>query len=326
MNTTTHSEANALQTVNQSAVAESSRVQASSLMLDIATMESLMRVAELMASGKSTVPAHLQKNPADCMAVCMQSMQWGMNPFAVAQKTHLVNGTLGYEAQLVNAVVQASGAIDGRFSYEYKGTSPNLECRVGAVISGDKEITWGNWLNESKVTTKNSPLWKTNPSQQLGYLQLKNWARLFTPGAILGVYTQDELEERAPRNMGYAQMEAAPAAAPGVLEAAQSAAEEGVAVYADFWKKASPETRKAIGKPEHDRLKLVAEAADKARTVDNTAAPGKTFAEVMTMITTATSIDQLYVAGDWVSAIDNLEEQNILAAKFDEMKAELAAS
>ena len=40
-----------------------------------------------------------------------------MNPFAVAQKTHVVNGSLGYEAQLVNAVVQASGAIDGRFHY-----------------------------------------------------------------------------------------------------------------------------------------------------------------------------------------------------------------
>ena len=39
-----------------------------------------------------------------CMAVTLQALQWNMSPFAVAQKTHLVNGTLGYEAQLVNAV------------------------------------------------------------------------------------------------------------------------------------------------------------------------------------------------------------------------------
>jgi hypothetical protein len=39
----------------------------------------------------------------------------------VAQKTHLVNGVLGYEAQLVNAVISSSNAIVGRFHYEYEG-------------------------------------------------------------------------------------------------------------------------------------------------------------------------------------------------------------
>lgn len=159
----------------------------------------LVRFAELMAQSKATVPQHLAGKPADCLAVTMQAAQWGMNPFAVAQKTHIVNGTLGYEAQLVNAVVQRSGAIKGRFHYEYKGEGASLECRVGAVIRGEQEITWNEWLCISSVTTKNSPLWKTNPKQQFGYLQVKNWARAHTPGAILGVYTPDELQDAAPR-------------------------------------------------------------------------------------------------------------------------------
>lgn len=162
-------------------------------------MNQLVRFAELMAQSKATVPQHLAGKPADCLAVTMQAAQWGMNPFAVAQKTHIVNGTLGYEAQLVNAVVQRSGAIKGRFHYEYKGEGSSLECRVGAVIRGEQEITWNEWLCISSVTTKNSPLWKTNPKQQFGYLQVKNWARAHTPGAILGVYTPDELQDAAPR-------------------------------------------------------------------------------------------------------------------------------
>ncbi|MHB0838811.1 RecT family recombinase [Klebsiella grimontii] len=162
-------------------------------------MNQLVRFAELMAQSKATVPQHLAGKPADCLAVTMQAAQWGMNPFAVAQKTHIVNGTLGYEAQLVNAVVQRSGAIKGRFHYEYKGEEASLECRVGAVIRGEQEITWNEWLCISSVTTKNSPLWKTNPKQQFGYLQVKNWARAHTPGAILGVYTPDELQDAAPR-------------------------------------------------------------------------------------------------------------------------------
>ncbi|MGS5271193.1 RecT family recombinase [Escherichia coli] len=162
-------------------------------------MAYLMRFAEIMAKGGTTVPRHLSGNMADCMAVTMQAAQWGMNPFAVAQKTHVVNGSLGYEAQLVNAVVQNSGAIKGRFHYEYRGEGGSLECRVGAVIRGEQDITWNEWLCISSITTKNSPLWKTNPKQQFGYLQVKNWARAHTPGAILGVYTPDELQETAPR-------------------------------------------------------------------------------------------------------------------------------
>jgi hypothetical protein len=77
--------------------------------------------ANLMADSQVTVPAHLAGKPADCMAIVMQAMQWGMNPYAVAQKTHLVNGVLGYEAQLVNAVIASSSAINGRFHYRYGG-------------------------------------------------------------------------------------------------------------------------------------------------------------------------------------------------------------
>lgn len=182
------------------------------VLIDVQAMAAAQKFAEVMAKGVSTVPKHLQGNVADCMAVVLQAMQWGMIPHVVAQKTHLVSGTLGYEAQLVNAVVMKSGAIDGSFSYEFTGSKGAYSCRVGAVLKGGSEITWGEWLSEMEVTTKNSPLWKTNPKQQLGYLQVKNWARLYCPGAILGVYTDDELagiEPNTPkpvRHMGPAEV------------------------------------------------------------------------------------------------------------------------
>jgi hypothetical protein len=174
------------------------QTSARDLLLDDNTFERIWKIADSMANGKSTVPKHLQGMLADCVAVVTQAFEWGMNPYAVAQKTHVVNGALGYEAQLVNAVVQRSGAIRGHFHYEYRGDGSNLDCRVGAVLRGDNEITFSEWLNVNAPTTKNSPLWKTNPRQQLGYLQVKNWCRAFAPGAILGVYTPDELEEIEP--------------------------------------------------------------------------------------------------------------------------------
>lgn len=176
--------------------------QVADIMLNTELLAQAMTMAEHMAGAKVTVPKHLQGNVGDCYAITLQALQWRMNPFVVAQKTHLVNGTLGYEAQLVNAVVGASGAIKGNFHYEYQGDGESLECRVGAVLRGRDEVTWGEWLKISGVTTRNSPLWKTNPKQQMGYLQVKNWARLYAPGAILGIYTPDELQDYAhPRDV-----------------------------------------------------------------------------------------------------------------------------
>lgn len=193
----------------------------SALVLDDGSIDRMMRVAEIMASGRSTIPEHLQNNPGDCMAVVMQAMQWKMNPFAVGQKTHIVNGALGYEAQLINAVLQATGAIKGRFHYEYRGEGNHLECRVAAIPAGETDLVWNEWLKSSEVTVKNSPLWKTNPKQQMGYLQVKNWARATTPGAILGVYTTDELAERQAERDITPRADSAPAAAAPATRTAQ---------------------------------------------------------------------------------------------------------
>jgi hypothetical protein len=190
------------------------------LILNDQSMETMKNVAKLMAQATVQVPVHLMGKPADCLAVVMQAAQWNMNPFVVAQKTHVINGTLGYEAQLVNAVVSSSRAIVGRFHYEYKGErndwkpnwvkearngketwkpqfSEKCAVRVGAIIAGETEITWGEWIYPCDQTVFNSPLWRSNPKQQSGYLAVKFWARAYTPDVLLGVYTPDEFEPMA---------------------------------------------------------------------------------------------------------------------------------
>lgn len=249
------------------------QMTAGELMMNPAIMDALYKFAQVMAESKFTVPKHLQGNVGDCLAVAMQATLWGMHPFTVAQKTHQVGGTLGYEAQLVNAVVQNSGAIIGRFHYEYQGEGARLQCRVGAIPRGESEIVWGEWLSSESVTTKNSPLWKTNPKQQLGYLQVKSWARAFTPGAILGVYTPDEMEDipvQRPKDITpraeaiAATVETAPAA---LIDAMRSAAEEGVAAYQEAWTQLTKEQRKSLA-AYHERNKEIASAADAARTFE----------------------------------------------------------
>ena len=171
-------------------------------------MDGLVRFATLMADSKATVPAHLAGKPADCLAVTMQAAQWGMNPFAVAQKTHVVNGTLGYEAQLVNAVVSSSNLLATRLNYKWDGDwskvsgktdkSPSLTVTVWATLKGESEPRTLT-ISMAQAGVRNSPLWEQDPRQQLAYLCVKRWARLHAPDVLLGVYTPDELQEAAPR-------------------------------------------------------------------------------------------------------------------------------
>ncbi|MDX4480051.1 RecT family recombinase [Klebsiella pneumoniae] len=171
-------------------------------------MDRLVRFATLMADSKATVPAHLAGKPADCLAVTMQAAQWGMNPFAVAQKTHVVNGMLGYEAQLVNAVVSSSNLLATRLNYKWDGDwskvsgktdkSPSLTVTVWATLKGESEPRTLT-ISMAQAGVRNSPLWEQDPRQQLAYLCVKRWARLHTPDVLLGVYTPDELQETAPR-------------------------------------------------------------------------------------------------------------------------------
>lgn len=166
----------------------------SAFLFDSQRMNALMEFSKLMAQAVVTVPKHLHGKPADCMAITLQAMRWRMDPYVVGSKTHVVNGNLGYEAQLVVAVLKSSGAVKGRPHYEYKGDGNTLECRAGFVPAGEDAIVWTEWLSIALITTKNSPLWKVNPKQQFGYLQARNWARLYAPDALLGIYTDDELQ------------------------------------------------------------------------------------------------------------------------------------
>lgn len=175
----------------------------SSLILSPESMTKMVAFADFMSKATITVPKHLQGNSGDCLAVTMQAMQWGMNPFAVAQKTHLVNGNLGYEAQLINAVINARAPVTGRPNYEWYGDWSKVDgktckdhdkgVRVWVTVRGESEPRCLDLSFSQVGSVRNSPLWVNDPKQQIAYLAIKKLARLHFPDVILGVYTEDEL-------------------------------------------------------------------------------------------------------------------------------------
>lgn len=256
-----------------------------SLVLSNDAMNSVARIADLMASGKTTIPKHLQGNSGDCFAVSLQAMQWGMNPFSVAQKTHLVNGTLGYEAQLIIAVLNSSPALSTRLNFQWSdnwigvdGKTDKSEknwCRVWATLKGEQEPRVLEVTMAQVGSVRNSPNWIADPRQQLAYLAAKRWGRLHAPDVILGVYTPDELQD------GEVYMSQNPPAKQTPTQIAQRAAEQsrparddrhadivkhleavatqyGADALSESWMKLTKEDRKAIGADELNRLKKLA--------------------------------------------------------------------
>lgn len=294
------------------------QMSAVSIMMDDRAMDRLERTANLMASNRCSIPQHLRGSVGDCFAVAMQAAQWGMNPFAVAQKTHLVNGTLGYEAQLVASVINNSGLIQDRFNFEWFGPWEKIVGKFKEVESRTKKDDNGNakkfivpaWRQEdeqglgvkvwatvkgesapreltllmTQARTRNSTLWTEDPKQQIAYLAQKRWARLYAPDVILGVYTPDELVESPTKHMGSVDEVPAPPAAdipPQLMNQAREAADKGMAAYQKFWGEAGPDNRKLLAK-EHEGLKARAQQADNERTLDNPPSPAPAPAQTVT--------------------------------------------
>ncbi|WP_267550307.1 recombinase RecT [Rhizobium rhizogenes] len=163
------------------------------------TLNDVVEFAKFMCQSNAGIPSYLRGNGADCAAIIMQALKWGFDPFSVAQKSYKVKDVLAYEAQLIAAVINARSGIKGRLKYQFEGSGDDLTCTVTGMLDGDECVYRSPRVGN--ITTKNSPLWKTDPQQQLGYYSSRNWARRHCPEVILGAYDRDEAEEfRGPDN------------------------------------------------------------------------------------------------------------------------------
>ncbi|WP_158555067.1 recombinase RecT [Fulvimarina endophytica] len=145
-----------------------------------------------MSKADIAIPKHLRQNPGACLAVCMQAFQWEMDPFAVAQKSYDVGGRMAYEAQLIAAVINTRAGLAKRPAIEYRGAGADRQCVVTFEADDGSTHVYES-PRFSTITPKNSPLWKSDPDQQLAYYSVRAGARRHFPEVILGVYDRDEL-------------------------------------------------------------------------------------------------------------------------------------
>lgn len=147
--------------------------------------------AKIMCKSDVAIPKHLRGNPGACLSVAMRARAWRFDPFAVATKTYAVNDILAYESQLINAVINRHAPIHGRLVPRYSGMGDTRQCIIEAT-DNDGQVLIYESPRIKDISPKNSPLWKSDPDQQLFYYSSRAWSRRYFPELLLGVYDVEE--------------------------------------------------------------------------------------------------------------------------------------
>jgi hypothetical protein len=204
--------------------------------LSFRNMLEVMDFAKAMSTSGVMLPKYLRGNPGGCLGITFKAIHWRMDPFEVAEKSFVVNDRIGFESQLIHAVIEARAPLQHRLQCEYDGEGQTRSCTItGYFVNGDVREYTSPMLKDIRV--KNSPLWKDDPDQQLFYYASRSWARKWCPDTLMGVYTKEELsvmeppEDEAPglhaRLAGSPRSDEGHAAGHAEAELAQIAAENG---------------------------------------------------------------------------------------------------
>ncbi len=164
----------------------------------LTTLEEVRNFAYLMASMGAAIPKHLQGNPSACLGVVLMAVKWGIDPMIVANKSYIAKDgqPIAYESQLIHAVVEKNAPLSRRLRAEYVGMGDQMICRVIGYIKGEDEpfVYESEPLGRLRPRTNSqgniagSPLWARKPKVQMFYDATRDWARMYVPDVIGGVY------------------------------------------------------------------------------------------------------------------------------------------
>lgn len=162
-------------------------------------MTELLEFSKLMSLSGPCIRAAFRNQPGACLALTMQAGKWGADPFAVANKAYITRNkageeTIAYEAQLVHSIVNTSPVLERRLRPVYEGQGTARSCRIVGYLRGEAEPFEYQSPPISQIGVKNSPLWVSDPDQQLWYYSTRAWARRHVPEILLGIYTPEEWE------------------------------------------------------------------------------------------------------------------------------------
>jgi hypothetical protein len=185
--------------------------------LKIMSGKDLEDMSVRIARGGIAVPVHCRDQAGVVHALMLQALEWGMPFMSVINKSYVPRGgdRIGYESQLLHAVVEKNARLKKRMRYEIGkhvdgkwivgGEGDDIKCRVWATFEGEDEpheyfsqtlakMHPGHVTKDGVKYVKGSQMWDDDPAVQMFYAASRQWARLYCPDVLLGAYTPEEIQ------------------------------------------------------------------------------------------------------------------------------------
>lgn len=173
-------------------------------LLDTAKFEHVWRVAQMYAKSK-LVPEQFRNAPEDCFIALQMSVRLGVDPFMFMQKTYVVHGKPGMEAQLAIALVNARGPFKGAIQWKLEGQGDTRQATAFAVHKETNEVcscTVSMAIAKAEGwISKSGSKWVTMPDQMLRYRSASWLCKLYAPECLMGMQMADEIEDVGPERV-----------------------------------------------------------------------------------------------------------------------------
>lgn len=202
------------------------------------------------------------KNPTQALALMLVAQAEGQHPATIAQDYDIIQGRAARKTHSVLARFQQAG---GSVQW-HELTDAKASATFSHPQGGSLRMEW-TFEQARKVGLTGKDNWKNYPRAMLRARCIAEGVRAVYPGAIGGLLVAEEARDMGPLPAAAPAgqpMSAPPALEESLLSAAEDAARQGVTVYAGWWKAATKDQRKALA-GEHERLKAMAEEADRSR-------------------------------------------------------------
>lgn len=172
--------------------------------LDTSTFDQTWRAAQLLAK-TDLLPAHFKNKPENCFLAFTMARQVGANPFTFMQKTYVIGGKLGMEAQLIISLVNSRGPFTGpiqwrmKGDFSEKGNKKEWSCTAYAThkLTGEiceATVSWA-MVEAEGWSKKAGSKWLTMPEIMFRYRSASFLASLYCPEVKFGMPTAEELED-----------------------------------------------------------------------------------------------------------------------------------
>lgn len=174
-----------------------------SLLLDPDGFEHIQRAGKMLAMS-AMFPDHLkdprdnQVTVANGVLVLEMAHRMGRHPLMIAQSIYFVSGKPGWDAKFMIAMANESGVFKGRIKWDV-----TEDAKRGLTVVAYATLRETNERVDAKVDmamakaenwTKNAK-YQSMPEQMLKYRSAVFLIRLNCPEVMLGMRTQDELED-----------------------------------------------------------------------------------------------------------------------------------